>query len=183
MKNTNWKDVSSGGGQPTKGGYICKIIAIEDDEDREFLKISLDIDEGEFAGYFQDLYDRFGFYGLTTVRSYKETAKGLFKNFLITLEESNAEFIADDFDNDPEKLLNLRIGAVTTLRRYTKNNGLDGTQLHVADLCSVSDILEHNFTVPDDIDDRKIETAAVTPTAGFVDIPDGADETEGLPFH
>ena len=174
MKNTNWKDVSSGGEQPTKGGYICKIIAVEDDEDREFLKISLDIDEGEFAGYFQDLYDRFGFYGLTTVRSYKETAKGLFKKFLKRLEESNQGFVADLFDNDPEKLLNLRIGAVTTLRRYTKNN--------VADLCSVSDILEHNFTVPDDIDDRKIETATVTPTAGFVDVPEGALEDTGLPF-
>lgn len=188
MKNTNWKEVNESGGQPTKGGYICKIIAIDDDEDREFLKIYLDIAQGEFAGHYQDLYDRYGFYGLTAIRSYKETAKGLFKKFLSALEKSNQGFVADAFNNDPQTLLNLQIGAVLQLRRYTKpSNGLDGTQLRVADVCAVGDIYAGNFKVPDDIDERnKVQAATatpqVTPSAGFIDVPADALEDEGLPF-
>lgn len=180
MNNTNWKNVNDGGGQPQPGGYICKIIAVEDVEDREFLKIYLDICFGEHAGYFQDLYDRYGFYGLTHIRSYKEKAAGLFKKFLKTLEESNAEFVADEFDNDPQKLVGLELGAVLQLRRYTKANGLDGTQLRVPQICSRKAILDGNFIVPDEIDDRDLP--ASTPTAGFFDVPADADETEGLPF-
>lgn len=183
MKNTNWKEVNESGGQPTKDGYICKIIAIDDDEDREFLKIYLDIAQGEYEGYFQDLYDRYGFYGLTTVRSYKDTAKGLFKKFLTTLEKSNQGFVADNFNNNPQSLLNLQIGAVLQIRRYTKNNGLDGKQLRVADICTTGDILAGNFKVPDDIDERnKVETATVTPSADFGFVNVAADDDTGLPF-
>ena len=192
MNNTNWKNVEAGGSQPTKGGYICQIIAVEDDEKREFLKIHLDIAEGEYAGYFKDLFDRFGFYGLTHVRSYKETAKGLFKKFLTFLEESNNGFVADEFNNNPQALVGLRVGAVLRLRRYTKKNGLDGTQLRADSLCTVGDILSMNFTVPDDLDERnKVETAVMPqmsgshattgPNYGFVNVTEGS-ETEGLPF-
>lgn len=183
MKKINWSNVTESGGQPTKDGYICRIIAIDDDEEKEYLKVYLDIAEGAYAGYFQDLYDRYGFYGLTHIRSYKDTAKGLFKKFLSILEKSNQGFVADAFDNDPQKLLNLQIGAVLQLRRYTKNNGLDGTQLRVAEVCTTGDILANNFKVPDDLDERKsIQTATVTPQAnyGFVNV--NADSEEGLPF-
>lgn len=187
MKDTNWGNVAESGGQPTKGGYVCKIIAVDDDEKKECLKVYLDFAHGEFEGYYQDLFDRFGFYGLTLFRSYKDTAKGLFKKFLSVLEKSNQGFVADAFNNDPQTLLNLQIGAVLQLRRYTKNSGLDGTQLRVAEICPVGDILAGNFKVPDDLDERnKIEMATVTPsaaTAGFIDVPADALEDEGLPFH
>ena len=185
MKKINWNEVEESNGQPTKGGYILKIIAIDDDEQREFLKVYMDIDEGEYAGYFGDLYDRFGFYGLTHIRSYKETAKGLFKKFLKCLEESNQGFVADAFDNDPQKLLGLRIGGVLQLRRYTKQNGLDGTQLRVPTICSIEDIRTGKFTVPEDLDERESAQAPpVTPSSdGFVDVPADADEEGGLPFH
>lgn len=183
MKKINWGSVAESGGQPTKDGYICRIIAIDDDEQREFLKIYLDIAMGEFEGHYQDLYDRYGFYGLTTVRSYKDTAKGLFKKFLSILEKSNQGFVADAFNNDPKTLLNLQIGAVLQLRRYTKQNGMDGTQLRVAEICTTGDILAGNFTVPDDIDDRNIvETATVTPQKNFGFVNVNTDNEEGLPF-
>lgn len=189
MKKTNWKDVDAGRPIPTKGGYICRIIAVEDDEQREYLKIHLDIAQGsELDGYYQDLYDRYGFYGLTHIRSYKETAKGLFKKFLKTLEECNQEFIADDFDNEPEHLLGLTVGVVTQLRRYTKQNGLDGTQIRAKELVTTEDIMEHNFTVPEDIDDRRITKQKPSfpeadPTKGFVDVTADGLEDEGLPFN
>lgn len=183
MKKINWNEVNESGGQPQPGGYICKIIAIDDDEQREFLKIYLDIAYGEHAGYFEDLYDRFGFYGLTHIRSYKETAKGLFKKFLKTLEDSNAEFVADRFDNDPQKLIGLELGAVLQLRRYTKQNGLDGTQLRVPQICTRQAIFDGNFIVPDEIDDREIAKPVTPSTDGFVDVPADADEEAGLPFH
>lgn len=42
------------------GGYVCRIIKVEESRsrtNREMIKIYLDIAEGDFAGYYADLYD------------------------------------------------------------------------------------------------------------------------------
>ena len=85
MRQIDMKEVREAGdfSKPAAGAYICKITAVEDIEDREYLKITYDIDQGEFKGYYTEAREAhpdwlwMGAYA----RSYKPTALGMFKRF------------------------------------------------------------------------------------------------------
>jgi len=92
-KIQNWDEVKEAGTfTPLPvGPQICKIIAVIDDTNKEYLKIEFDIADGEFKGTFAESEKQFGEWPIqgTTWRSYKPTAYSFFKNFITAIEKSN----------------------------------------------------------------------------------------------
>ena len=56
MKRVDMTNVQESGEfkSVTPGAYICKICAVEDVPEKEYLKVSYDIAAGEFAGYYTE---------------------------------------------------------------------------------------------------------------------------------
>ena len=93
MKNVNWDNVQDEIPQPTPGGYAARITRVEDREDKEYLFIEWEFAEGEFKGRNQEVYDRFGFWPMAFVASYKEKALRFFKGFKTAVEMSNRNYV------------------------------------------------------------------------------------------
>ena len=55
------------------GGYVAQIISAIDMVDKEYIKLELDICDGEWQGYAAQTYQRAKFWALRANRSYKET--------------------------------------------------------------------------------------------------------------
>ena len=129
----------------TTGAYICKITAVEDVEDKEYLKVEYDVADGEFKDYYKDLNEKKNFWGGKLIRSYKESAKPFFKSFVVAVENSNSGY---KFDNDEKKLVGKLIGLVLAEEEYKKNDGTIGVRLYVANTKSVADIKKGGIDIP-----------------------------------
>lgn len=147
MKNINWASVEAVENfkKIEAGGYVCGITAVEDHEDKEYLKLEFDIIEGDFKGYYRDLYDNKGFWGGNFIRSYKENARGFFKKFLNAVEASNPNY---KFDNNEKKLRGKMIGLVLGYEEYISNAGEVKERVCVSDILPLSDIKAGNYIVP-----------------------------------
>lgn len=152
------------------GGYICRITTVEDVEDKEYLKIEYDIAEGEFKGYFVELYAAKNFWGGKFIKSYKEKALSFFKAFITSVENSNKGYV---FDNDEQKLVKKLVGLVLGEEEYQKNDGSIGTRLYVDKPRTVEEIKKGNFTVPPIKKLKGNSTFNDTSNSGFMLIDDG----------
>lgn len=99
-KISNWDDIKNtdevvGFSNLEPGAYVCKILKVEDVESSEYLKIAFDIIEGEYKGYFKDLFDnntkddKKWPNGGILYRSYKKSAERFFASFITAIEKSN----------------------------------------------------------------------------------------------
>lgn len=159
MENINWGKVetaSTNYAQPPAGGYILAICAVEDYPSKKYNKIYYDIagaaDKAneEFVGYYGQRKERSGgkiqlpFF----IRSYKESARGYYKAFLVALEKSkNRGFIADNYTNDEQQFVGMVIGAVLGEEAY-EWQGKKGIRLYVKDVYSVEEIQKGDFKIP-----------------------------------
>lgn len=169
MKNLNLVNVQEA--QEFKnliaGGYVAKITVVEDKTDKEYLRVEYDIAEGEFKGYFGELFDRANFWGGNFIKSYKEKALPFFKGFITAVENSNKNYV---FDNDETKLVGKLVGIVLGVEEYTGNDGSVKTRLYVSDVRSIDKIKKGDYKIPQKkIIERKDE---------FITI----DTDEDLPF-
>ena len=130
------------------GGYVTRIINVENRADKEGLVVELDIADGEYVGYYEKLNAERGFWGLSTFRSYKEKALPFFKKFVMSVERSNDGY---HWDRDEEKLIGKLIGAVLQHEEYEANDGTVKTKVTVNSFDSVQNILDGKFKVPDKI--------------------------------
>lgn len=148
MRNVNWDTVNEATEfkRPGPGGYIVRIKAVEDVEEKEYLKIEYDIADGEFKGYYQDLYKSRGFWGGSFIRSYKEKALPFFKAFKTSVEVSNPGFV---FKNDPLTLVGKFLGIVLGEEEYESNSGEIKKRLYVAQCRSGQTIRDGDFEVPE----------------------------------
>jgi hypothetical protein len=91
MKKLNLQDVSEATDykRVPAGGYICVITSVEDFPEREYLRIEYDIAEGEFNGYYQELFNRKDFWGASFIKSYKDKALPFFKAFITAVKNYN----------------------------------------------------------------------------------------------
>ena len=77
---SNWNEIEEQGNSERKmlpaGGYIGKILTVEDLPDKQYLKITWDISEGEYKGNGASCLERNGFLpkAFSFIRSYKESA-------------------------------------------------------------------------------------------------------------
>ena len=76
------------------GPQYCKILDVQDDESKEYLKIWFDIVKGDFKDVFKDQEERFGNWPSQGILywSYKKTAERFFAARITALEKSNDGF-------------------------------------------------------------------------------------------
>lgn len=168
MKIMNWTGVEelTPFEKPPAGGYVIRIMDVEDVEDREFLNIVYDIIEGQYAAFYSDEWGLKNPWAHRFVRSYKATAEGMFKQFLSRLEDSNPEWTVARWTQtcDPAGLIGLTLGVVFQFEDYTNDQGDDKERLNLCGVYSVDDIRAGKFKIPDRKDSR-VQVATAKPAA------------------
>lgn len=184
MKKVNLKEVqeASENKRLVPGGYVCKYTKVEDVTSKEYLYMEFDIAKGDYEGYYQSLFDAYGFWGGKCYRSYKERALPMFKRMCSAVNKSNNGFVFDGETNADEKTLEGKlIGLVLCEEEYIGNDGNLKTRLYVDRECSVDDIVNGNFKVkplkklPEE--DKPAQSSA---DADFMKIPE--TDRSDLPF-
>ena len=143
----NWDNIQESGSKRIKaGGYICKINSVKDVTDKQYLLVELDVADGEFAKYYEEMMAQKGFWGLKHFASYKEKAQGLFKHFISCVEKSNSNY---KFDFNESTLVNKFVGIVLGFEEYIGNDGAIKQRVKVVDILPVEDIKNGNFEIPE----------------------------------
>lgn len=149
-KYPGWEDVKENENFDVikPGGYIAMIKNVEDDVNKECLRISYDIAEGKFKDYYMNLYRSQNFWGGSFFRSYKESAIGFFKGFITAVEKSNLPY---RWNWDEQSLKGKKIGIVLQEEEYIptqgKHVGEVRTRLIVQEIHSIDKIRKGDFTV------------------------------------
>jgi len=93
-KVEGWQNIQEGSQLLKAGIYLAKIVEVQDVGEKNYLRISFDIAEGEFKNNFknQNTGDRWPYLG-TIIRSYKDSALTWFKAFITAIEKSNEGFV------------------------------------------------------------------------------------------
>lgn len=134
------------------GGYIIKILTVDDVPEKEYLKIFFDINEGEKKGFFQKAFEedaraekKWPNAG-SFIRSYKEKALPMFKGFTNAIENSNKGY---KWNFDEKSLVNKTVGVVIGEEQYLNQKGQVRTRTYVSAVRSVDTIKKGEFTVPE----------------------------------
>ena len=172
--------------EPTRlpaGAYICTICNVEDFPDREYLKVTYDIAQGDYRGYYKSLRDEhpdWSWVG-SYVKSYKQKALPMLKRFCSAVSKSNNGFVFDGgaVNSDEKTLIGKSVGLVLREEEYYRNDGEKSTKLTVFKEFPIDKLNEQK--VPDV---KRLEDPALgTPSAvgdGFMDIP--FDNNNGMAF-
>lgn len=180
----NYENVQASSGEfarPTAGGYICKIIDVEDVPMNEqgkgdYLRIEYDIADGEFKGYYKEQFDRWGGnWNASFIRSYKEKALGMLKHFTNCIEHSNAGY---EWDWNEKGLIGKIVGLVLGEEEYRNNAGEVKTKLVVKNIATVEDIKNGNFKIP-----APKKLAVESSNASINDFTPIDDIVDDLPFN
>lgn len=188
MRNLGLSNVAESTGSLPPGGYVCRIIDVQDVPQKEYLMLKLDIAQGSHKDHYKNLEERFGFWGLVWYMSYKQTALGLFKSGISALRASNEGFHwEDDAENDERRMVGCLVGGLLGEEEYLGNDGTLKCNVKFTRAVSVEDIMNGNFKVPEK---KKLESynssAEVVDTTQGYTAPDGTqfapvDEAE-MPF-
>ena len=136
---------------PTAGGYVIGIYSVEDVSDKEYLKLSYDIVEGEFKGYYSNLVKE-GVYKALPIMfmSYADSEEDRnikrFKGTVTAFEKSNNGFKWKDNEQD---LKGKKIGVVMRDEEYEKKDGSVGSSLKVYQTHSIERIKDGDFKIPE----------------------------------
>ena len=176
MKKIDLTNVQEAGDfqRPSAGAYICEIKSVEDITDKEYLKVTFDIVEGEFAGYYtktREEHPDWAWMG-QYCRSYKDKALGMFKRFCSAVSKSNGNFIFDGntVNSDERTLAGKRVGIVLQEEEYYGNDGNKKVKLVVNKEFPVSEIAMQRVPKRKEIhDDAEIANAGTS--ADEVEIP------------
>lgn len=132
MKTFDWKNmrneadevVSSDFPELKRGPQICTITDLEDNPERELLKVFFDIAVGELKGEFARQEKQFGAWPAQGIsyRSYNDAAFDFFKSFLIAVERSNKGFVFDP--QNPKCLIGKKVVANFGEEEYLKDGQL-----------------------------------------------------------
>lgn len=158
------------------GGYICKITAVEDEPQKEYLKLEYDIAQGDFKDYYKNLFTAKGFWGGSFYRSYKANALPFFKAFKTAVENSNKKN-KFAWTSDEQKLVGRYVGLVLSEEEYKAQDGSMKTRLYVSDVRSAQSILDGDFKV---LELKKYIDSKVTKSNAFQIITEVVEEE--LPF-
>ena len=137
MKSIDLTNVQEAGEftRPAAGPYICGIVKVEDVEEKEYLKVTYDIIEGEFKGYYKEMRKNnpdWAWAG-AYVKSYKQAALPMFKRFCTAISRSNGKFVFDGgkVNHDESTLKGKKIGLLLGEEEYEGNDGNVKTRLYV----------------------------------------------------
>lgn len=137
MKKIDMTNVQEAGEfkRPGAGAYICGITKVEDVSDKEYLKVTYDIIDGEFKGYYKEMRENnpeWAWAG-AYVKSYKTAALPMFKRFCTAVSRSNGNFVFDGntVNADEQTLVGKKIGLLFGEEEYYGNDGELKTRLYV----------------------------------------------------
>lgn len=128
------------------GPHVVEIKKVEDNVDREYLRVEFDISRGDHKGKFTDMEKNTGKWPNMGVlyKSYKPTALPYFKRFIVAVEKSNDNF---KFDFDEQKLVGKYFVA-----NYGIEEWLDGNEIRESlkpvEARSLQALKEKNIEVP-----------------------------------
>lgn len=164
------------------GGYVCKITAVEDVTEKDYLSIVFDIAEGDRKGFYSDEWGQNHPYAHRFILSYKESALGMFKGRLKAIDESNCtEFVKEAVAGLKEQqLVGKLVGLVIGYEEYASDRGDTRTRTYVKSVLSVDKIRSGDFKVPEL---KRLEGAAapaITEHAG--EAPAGFSWGDDVPF-
>lgn len=181
------------------GGYICEIKAVEETKSstgRDMLKISFDIAEGEYKGYYTELYkndkrDNRKWSGVANQlvndpQDPSKTNRG-FKTFVTSTEESNPGWQASWGDSFGASFRGKKIGVIMGREQYEKQDGSTSWSTKAKSFRSVEAIRSGDFEIPEDKWLEGMKAAPKTASAPsasdpWMNIPDGVED-DGLPFN
>ena len=153
------------------GGYVIKITGVENNEDKQYLKIVYDIAEGPERGRYKN-EDAEHDYRHSFIRSYKEKALGMFKAFIKAVDEANEtnfnDFIEKGFDE--QLLKGNRVGVLFGYEEYNANDGSVKERLYLVRFLTIEQVRAGDFKVPE-LKKLKTDTAPTIPE-GFTALPD-----------
>lgn len=163
--------------------YVCKIMNVLDVSEKEYLKVSFDIAEGENKGYFSKLFkedtrqDKKWPAAGSFIRSYKEKALPMFKGFTNALEKSNKNYT---WDWDESKLKGKTIVLIIGDEEYLNQKGEKRTRNYVASVRSLEAYKAGDYTIPalKVLDESKVVASSNSAPADFVDPFGGTATTE-----
>ena len=156
MQKVDWNSINestNGGSRPPVGGYVLTIINATEKPEKQYFQIEWDYNEGEFAGHNQKNAAANN-WGLPRLfRSYKPSALGMLKHFLIALEKSNRGWTIDHWNSLPDAqqapaLNGLAFGAVIGEEEYISKDGKLKVRQYIADTLPVADVRAGKFEVP-----------------------------------
>lgn len=171
VKNWNLIEESTGGQKLPAGGYVCVITDVEDNPRGEYLRITYDIKEGEYAGHYSDDFAKDHPYIHQFVRSYKDSAEGMFKAFINRVQESNRGFVWNM--QDERQFIGKEIGLVMQYEKYTNTKGEDKERLNVERVYATQDIRNGDYKLPDPKDNRTNVPASSNSYDDYSDVPFG----------
>lgn len=118
------------------GIYLCKILAVTDFEDKEYLELKIDIEKGDFKGYFQNQERAFGYYPSSgkSYQSYKETSKKFFQAFITAIRKSNPNFV---WNWNEQTLVNKLFVGNFGEEEYEKQDGTIGISIKLREIRSI----------------------------------------------
>lgn len=165
--------------RPDAGAYICKITAVEDVADKEYLKVSYDIAQGEFANYYTEMRENHPDWAWAGayVKSYKSTALPIFKRFCSAVSKSNGNYVFDagNVNADEQTLIGKQIGLVLQEEEYYSNSGDKRTRLIVNKEFPIDKLANQKTPEP-----KRLQEPATTFDFTSLDVAPGVDEQ--VPF-
>lgn len=137
IKPTDWENTQAYGDfEPLElGGHICKIMSVEEMKSRsskDMIKISLDIAEGEQAGYFAEQYrkdnrqdKKWGCIVYQLLEDSNGNTHRGFKTFVNAVEKSNNDFNSNEIWDERfcNYFKNKLIGGVFGREQYENSKG------------------------------------------------------------
>jgi len=175
MLNLNLKNVNASNySKPGPGGYVVQITKAQNNSKLNRVEFEFDFAEGQFAGYYKEIKDKFNFWGGCFVKSYTERALPFFKKFVDTLVECNPDIegivIGDWEDIDEEKMVGARIGMIVGEKVYIGNDGKIKTKLDTynAQFVTIETIYNEDYAIPEKVD----ETAGAAETKSVGNVTD-----------
>jgi len=171
IKNYNNTPASGDFERLPAGGYVIKITTVKDEDEKQYLRIVYDIAEGPEAGRYKNESSE-NDYRHSFVRSYKETALGMFKAFILAVDASNGTKFNERIEKGfPEhELVGKLLGVVFGYEEYETNAGDVKERLRVANIMPVDRIRQGEFKIPEL---KKLKASSEIPMpSGFVPVAD-----------
>lgn len=144
----DWENVKENDGSSSQlpaGGYLCQIMDVIHREDKEYLKINLEIIEGEYRGRFTEMAKRYDKWPCQMYRSYKEKAAGFFKHFICTVERTNQPY---KWDWNERGLVGKQLCVIFREEEYISKDGTVKIFVKPYSFCNIDDFRKKTFKIP-----------------------------------
>ena len=199
MRSINFNDVEasvegSSYQQLPAGAYVCSITAMEDFADKQYVRMTLDIIQGEYANYFSGPFYANKPWSHSIVLSYKDNALGMLKGRLQTITGCNPGFDSESAWNGGvlQMFVGKAVGVVFRAEEYLdKRTGEFKVGSPRPDrLCLLTDLAEPKNAdllpkmLKEDEKRKMLKDAGLSPVVGGGSVASAGPDlyTEDVPF-